>query len=306
MLRFVIALLLTLSCGTPPNKVKHTPIEGSQRAALTDKYKLYSTLTASQQDAQGFTHTEACDSLLFTGLLGSGIGPTNTIDLPAARDNLGAWHRRPLAYPECYPDGAASTTSRDMLLGVMWYSYSNKRLDIAQDLWSYGMTHNWVMGQGDVSRIYFTPGLQATLAELIYRLGGENHAVARNIPQIYSQNTGYQAHLDLLHIGLRGELTSKLDDDALSIVAYNYNRVPQNPLFSYVYHKYTDGNQTNTIASLMDASLFPNNRLPTNLDRAAPWVSERDPTDWRPAPAGTPLREHSGGDLIFVAGLLLR
>ena len=306
MIRLISVLLLLLSCGTPPNKAKHVPLSEPQRAALTDKYKLYSSLVVSQQDAQGFINTDTCDSLLFTGLLGSGIGSTNTINLPAAEDNLGAWHRRPLSYPECYPDGAASTISRDMLLGVMWYSYTNKRLDIAQDLWSYGVTHNWVMGKGDVARIYFTPGLQATLAELIYRLGGENHQSARNIPQVYSQNTGYQAHLDLLQIGLIGELTSKLDDDALSIVTYNYHRAPQNPLFSYVYHKYTDGNQTETITSLMDTSLFPNNRLPTNLDRDAPWINERDPIDWAPAPTGTPLRVFSGGDLIFVAGLVLR
>jgi hypothetical protein len=157
----------------------------------------------------------------------------------------------------------------------------------------------------DISRTYFAPNLQATLAEVIYRLGGTNKVSYRGIPQTYVQNTGFAAHLQLLHILLRADLTGGIENTALQVVKYNYNRSPQNPLFAYAYHRYVDGDQTETQDILLIETLFPNNRLPTSHDRCEPWLSQRDGgKDWEPCDLDKEARIHSGGDFLFVAYLL--
>lgn len=300
LITLILVTLMLLACGP-----KHYPADEqpSPKDVLKTKYSLYKDLSRSQADSKGHIMTDECDSVLFSGLYGT----TMPVELTLARDSNGMWHRRALNYPECYPTDSSSTISRDMLLGVMWYALVNNRLDIAEDLFEYGKSHDWIMGQGDISRIYFTPGLQATLAELVYRLGGENHRSYRSIPQTYSKNIGFAAHLDILHILLRAELEGFMPDSAFQNMEYNYERSPKNPLFSYAHHKFTDGDQTETINFLLNSSLFPADRLPTTHDRCEPWLTQRDPgKDWEPCGLDSVPKTHSGGDLLFVARLVLR
>ncbi len=303
----VIALTLTLGlliqgCGRPgESDPKSTGHSDDQRAAVVEKVKLYLSLGQSIQDADGFIDYEHCDSLLFSGLYGVGGGSMN---IAAARDPEGRWYRRSLNQPSCYPEGSKSSISRDMFMGLLWYMWEYRRLDLAEDLFAYGESHDWVMGEGDISRIYFTPGLQATLAEMITKMGGKDRPAYRAIPQSYSKNTGFASHLDALHILLRGELVGSIDAKALEILQYNYARVPQNALFSYALHRYSDGNQADTYTSLLNEAWWPADRLPTSQDRCEGWLTQRDPgADWQPCDGD---KTHSGGDLLFVARLLLR
>lgn len=297
---FHFLLCLLFSCGRHDSPEQS--VEEAQLQALSTKFSVYSKSSTSVQDQDGFIQTDACDSLLFTGLYGS-VVPVK--DITAARDSNGSWHRRPLeTYSECFPEGAKATISRDMFIGLLWYIWKNKRLDLAQDLFSYGKDHNWIMGEGDLGATLFPPGLQATLADIIYALGGENHNVYRSYPQIYSQNIGFASHLDVLHITLRGSVNGSISDKELSILNYNYLRVKQNPMFSYSWHKYSDGNQNETIQDLSNEALFPKDRLPTSADRCEPWLNQRDPgRDWQPCPDEG--KTHSGGDFMFPAGLIL-
>lgn len=273
------------------------PAQPMDTAALRQKRDCYVSLGSDVADSDGFIEWEKCDSLLFSGLYG-------TPNLLAARDAAGMWHRRSLQHPECYCAGSASTISRDMLVGVLWWIWTNKRLDVAEELFSYGRSNSWIMGQGDVSRIYFTPALQATLAEIIFRLGGPNHRAYRGMPQIHASNVGFAAHLDVLVILLRGEMLGRIPAASFNILASHFNRNPRNPLFCYAFHRFYDGDHDDTTAALMDEAIFPNNRLPTNADRAEPWINQRDPgPDWEPETGAVKI--HSGGDFVFVANLLL-
>lgn len=271
------------------------------QAELEQKYNLYLELSKTQQDQDGFIEWDTGDSLIFSGLYGAVGGK---VDLTAARDSDGKWHRRSLNQP---PVEAASSISRDCFIGVLWWMWRGKRLAEAEELFEYGKSHSWIMGEGDVSRIYFTPGLQATLAELIYRLGGKNHWLYRSIPQVYSKNVNYAAHLDMLHILLRGEMRGYLDYGSESIIQYNYYRVSANPFFSYIYHHYFDGNHSGTVWALLNPIMFPTERLPTTHDYCDAWITQRDGgADWQPCGLASPPKTHSGGDFIFTAGLLLR
>jgi len=301
----LIALTLTIGllcqgCGRKgePQKTSHVP---DRQALVMEKVKTYLALGPSVQDADGFIDYTHCDSLLFSGLYAVGGA---TVNMDAARDAEGRWHRRSLNQPPCYPEGSKSTISRDMFLGLLWYIWEYQRLDLAEALFAYGEAHDWVMGEGDISRIYFTPGLQATLAEIIFRLGGEDHYAYRAIPQSWAKNTGFAAHLDALHILLRGELTGSIEEKALEVLQYNYTRAPENALFSYAWHRYSDGDQSETYSRLLNEAWWPADRLPTSADRCEGWITQRDPgTDWEPCDGG---KTHSGGDFLFVARLLLR
>jgi hypothetical protein len=191
-----------------------------------------------------------------------------------------------------------------MFVGLLHYIYANKRLDLANDLLNYGEQHAWIMGQGELSRTTFVPGMQATLAEIIFRLNGENHNILRSIPQVYSQNVGFAAHLDMLAILLRGELVGAITDKETQIVEYNYRRVPGNAFYAYMYHKYADGNQSEAESILLDPNLFPPDRLPTSADHCEPYIWQRElGDDWKPCSNG---KTHPGADFLYVAGLLLK
>ena len=181
---------------------------------LEDKYKLYKYLLPEIQDKYGFTLSDECDSLLFSGLLGSVEGVDIHIDV-AQDPSTGQWMRRPIMYPACWDcsnplstwqriklvlkhilatrkvdkvqisklfDQGGSSISRDMLLGLAWFAYFNKRLDISEQVIKYALSHYCVMGQGTISRTLLTPGLLSTFAWISYRLGGPNRWWLRCIP----------------------------------------------------------------------------------------------------------------------------
>lgn len=295
-IKLLLILLFFIACGTS-NPIDSNLVDQAKLDKLNTKLELYKNLEQYQTDTDGFVQHDECDSLLFSGL----IGIATDVNLLSARDDSGKWHRRSLQHPECYK-GIGSTISRDQLMGVMWWSWRNKRLDVVKDLFSYGESHDWIMGDGDPSRTYFTPNMQSTLAELMRHLGGKDRPLYRNIPKIYSKNIGFLAHLDMLHILLRSELVGNITDSERNIVTYNYQRVPDNALYSFIYHKFKDGNQTETVDALLNEQIFPNDRLPTSKDRCEPWIYQRDlGSSWEPCDDN---KTHSGGDFIFVATLL--
>lgn len=286
------------------------PISGATRSEIKSKVDNYLWMMESDPyvfDRYGFIESDKCDALLFTGLLGA-AGRRSMI--LAARDKNGAWHRRPLDRP-CYPQFSKSSISRDMLLGLLWYIWRNKSLDIANDLWDYGVKHNWIMGEGYPSRIYFTPGLQATLAEIIYRLGGKDHWYIRNLPQVWvGSMTGYRAHLEILHIMLRGELLGYITGPMLAALnGIDKSLDSKNTLNNIALARYydhvtvTNGHSALAVADVVGDHYWPDDRLPSDADRSARWIPEMDVDGWQPGK--DPNKEFSGGDLVFCGNLLL-
>jgi len=271
---------------------------------LNAKIKLYSELSKAHQDGYGFIDTKHCDSLLWTGLIGS-VMP-DPINITAARKPNGAWCRRPLVngVDTCYDlNNSKSSISRDMLLGLMWYIWRNKRLDLANDLWKYGSSNFWVMGKGTLASTYFSLNNRNILANIIYALGGKNHFIYRKFPLFIGFNFGYKAHLDILTLLLSAEILGKVDYSC--IIEHHFKRNPNNALFSYAYAKFISGDYTPCINSLLNEKWFPNDRLPTSKDRYESWLWQRDiGDDWNPGNSKYTTKHH-GCDFLFIAKLLI-
>jgi hypothetical protein len=274
---------------------------------LQKKYDLYSILVKKHQDEHGFIDTKHCDSLLFSGLLG--CVPNTTVNIKAAYDGKSKmWLRRPMSYPECLQcGGSVSTISRDMMLGLAWYVWKNNRLDIAEQVVKYALSNWCIMGKAAtfkdlIGRCLMTPGLLATWAEISYRLGGPNRWWLRYLPQFESSSVmGYEAHLCVLHILLRKELTGTIPKRIEKVLHIHATKNPTNPLFQYAVGKIDDA-----VSLLMVDTWWPNDRLPTRGDRKESWLIQRNyGDDWKPAKEEKEI-EHSGADFLFVSSLILK
>lgn len=293
---------------------------------LDSKYKTYLKLSKSQQDASGFIETQECDSLLFSGLLG--CVPGTKVNIDAANDSEGRWLRRPVAHPPCYDcnikwnlkdrlsqmyqswkqDGfdkeklkkifekGNSSISRDMLVGLAWYAYYNKRLDISESVIKYALSHKLIMGEGTPTRTFMTPGLLSTYAWISYRLDGPSRWLIRHIPQSESKSVvGFQAHLSVLHILLRNKLTGK--NKYQNVLLHQAKRQPNNALFQFAAG-YVDAAKM----LLANEIWWPATRLPTARDRDAQWLFQRDyGEDWEPYAS---TKVHSGADFLFCYWLV--
>ena len=270
---------------------------------LRQKFNTYLQLLPSVQDHYGFVQSDECDSLIFTGLTGSVAG-AHIKDITAAYDSYkDQWHRRPLEWP-CYMGGySSSTISRDQLLGLAWYCWRNKRLDIAEKIVRRALRCVGKMGEGNLNPIMMSPGLFATYCWICYKLGGSNYWWARWFPADMGSKKlqGYQAHLQVIHRLLRSELTGKVTDKDKEIYTHHAKRQILNPLFQYLA-----GNVDKAVELLLHKVWWPEGRLPTKADRAEPWLIQRDfaAHDWEPAKNRLD-KIHCGGDFLFIADLIL-
>ena len=278
---------------------------------LGKKYELYLKLIKEKGhiDKHGFILTEACDSLLFSGLLGCLPGISTDIT-KAYNRHTQLWKRRPLTYEPCYPNHSKSTISRDMMLGLAWYCWINKRKDIAEQVIKttinkWGIIGKYKNAEG-FSRVIMTPGLLSTFCWISYKLGGPSRRFLRLPPAIISyRNKGYRAHLTVLHALLREKIIKKSDGFNLEsfiyhkAFSYQHNRQPMNPLYSFA-----SCHNSSAIDVLMDERFWPNERLPTTLDRKGEWLPQRDfeGSSWKPDRSWV---EHTGADFLFVAALVL-
>lgn len=300
LLAKIVALIPTFSKKISP---KSTSLSPELKQALQDKVDLYLKETKKHEDSEGFILHEHCDSTLMSGLYGVSGGKVN---LGAARDSKGWWHRRPVDRP-CYPNHSASTISRDMMLGAYWYCWKNKFLGLANNTYIHSKEHSYVLGKGDLTRLIMMPGGEATLAEIIFRLGGKNRRLARKQPQSWPTNlSGYNVHLLMLHAILRGQLLGYVTKKMYKAFKSYADKNPLNPLHQYAYRLYTDGDMDQVVELLMDERFWPNDRLPRRKDRKNDWITSRDyDANWQPATSGDLEKEHPGGDFLFVAQLVL-
>lgn len=294
------ALITLTACGGEKAERQKTT---NNLSAIAEKQLTYLNLISEVQDEFGFVESDHCDSLLFSGLARFGGA---SVSILAARDEAsGQWFRTP--FMDCYKNErsnadrsrrSSSTISRDMLVGALWALYGDRNDGALKEMIAYGKRHRWLMGQGSFDRVFFTPNFQDTL----YRLVGRTF---KGMPYAWiDPKKDHQRHIVALNILLRGELEAKIDGSMLRLIKSFRKQSPKNALYQYAYHRFTDGDQAETIALLTDSKMFPVSRLPTSRERCGRWLWERDERnkDWRPCAKN---RTHSGGDFIFLAKLLI-
>lgn len=292
------------SCGhfKKDNEVKKTMAEKLEQVDAIGK--LYLSLASQVQDNKyGWLTDTKCDGLLFNGLYSFSGGD---VELYQARDNSGAWHRYPTL--DCLESGESkSAISRDMFLGLFFALWKSKDLKTLEQISEYYKAHDGTMGADDgstegKSRVYMTPTLASTMYTLIYKLGGEDNDL-RKTPEVWTKNKGFEAHLDVIHILLRGMAEGAISDFALSILKHHASRQLDNALYSAAYHKFKDGDQQKAVDILLRSDLFPQDRLPESKDRCINYLFMHDKkdSDWLPCKE---KKTHSGTDFLFVREIL--
>lgn len=300
MIRLLLTCLLFTSCGIWDERPNQA--EATSAADLKVKYDNYLELIKKVQDDFGFIETIRCDSLLLSGLIGAGGA---NVEIKAARNEEGQWFRRPLTYQECYASGESkSTISRDMLLGVMWYSYAHKDLELAQNMYDYATAHSLLMGEGVPSRTLMTPGLYSTLALLVHHLGGKSSEAVRKIPNVFDNGLeGFEVHLQELDLALRGRLLGGVTVKELESFKLYAEKNSKNPLYQAIYHKFFDHDQSKAIELLL-SDFWPAFNLPNSSTRCDDWIVSQAPTatGWKSCPKTK--ETYSGGELLFIYYLI--
>jgi hypothetical protein len=303
------------------------------------KYNKYRQMFETQRTPMGFIDVDHCDSLLFTGLVCcvEDVIDSNSIHYYKNYPDRVRWLRRPSFHGACYnPDlpenkesllsklykilkivivkkeltekdlkeiwYKGSTISRDQLLGLAYYAWYNNRLDISEDVVKYALKHFGKMGEGDPARTNIMPALLSTFAWISYKLGGPSRAWLRWVPVptlVNKDVAGFKAHLQVLHMLLRRNITGKRHKAEDITLEYHANRQPSNPLFAYAVG---DTGKANRL--LNDPILWPDDRLPTNRDRSESWLTQRDyGSDWLPDLDGN-VKIFNGGDYLFTFALV--
>jgi hypothetical protein len=290
-------ILLTISMVFACSRFSHPATKTVPDPSPLDiKAELYKTASKAHQDAHGFL-TTGCDSLLFTALLAATAKPE--IDVLAARDGEGAWHRRPDA--PCFPENSRSEISRDMITGVMFWALFQNRADVLEDLRAYGKAHNWTMGLGDTTRTVMSANIITLIDMSIDFLHGrpvaEKDFIFFSLPAV-----GYAAHLQTLQILMIGKIKGSISPYLFKAATRNLKNNPRNALYQYTVAKYSTGVFSTAVNTLLDESLFPSDNLPTTVNHCTEYLWQRDlGKDWEPC---AEFSEHTGTDFLFVYGLL--
>lgn len=287
MLKLLSLLLILTGCRAG---VRH--VNPAAQLRLQPMAETYRELVQEQADEYGFIGSDRCDSLLFTGLAGTG---GLDVDILAARSSDGQWFRRP--GKDCLELGESrSTISRDMIWGLLWYAWAHKDLALLEDFYTYGKDRNWRIGDSDgtlegASRTLMTTNIIGTTARMIEKLGGKGGSF-QYVPLVISGNShGYRAHLEMLALSLNDRLGHRPPNYAHAMKRYA-DRNPNNLIFQAMAGRYE--------IALSLAAAYPQDRLPTNQDWCEEWPPQRDGISL-PCDEG---KTHSGGEILFLYQLL--
>ncbi len=285
-LLLLLAIIVVASCG----KHKDIPDAMTPNQALAAKLARY---TQSVQPVE-LTFADDSDGLLFASLTAAGTGQTFAVERWEGKP--GEFFRNP-DHAKCKP------TSRDMYIGLMWYMWAAKRVDLAERVFDYGLDHVFVMDARDKGTSYLLEDEQFTLALVAHRLGGKDYTVWKLPTPCTSKLSGFEAHLQSLVIGLRALLDAgdTVNEKCAKDLAAGQ---PNNAWFAAVAGLYS-GDQTHTVEMLLDPRYCPDDRLPESKDRCEPWLWQRDeqPKDWEPCP--NERKTHSGGDCALSMAVAL-
>jgi hypothetical protein len=201
LLSFMVLSFTTLiGCG----KEQDVPVD--TLAALQAQYdeKLLELRELSQGHVAGWPSDYDCDSSLWAGIARA-AGAT-WVDIAAGVRSDGRTTRKPLAdcgpVEEGYAGDSATTTSNDMITGLLLGALASGDEQLVHRMYTYGEDNKWIMGYPTyyVSRVLLRPNGITLMARILYKLSnGERNYVVRLAPLVYGPTDGdYESHLALL------------------------------------------------------------------------------------------------------------
>lgn len=185
------------------------PVQPSLRDKLAGQYaeKLEQLRQLSEDHIAGWPSDYDCDSSLWAGVARTAGADWVEVDAGVRPD--GRTTRRPLR--DCVvPDESATSTSNDMITGLLLGLLASRDADTVHRIYTYGEDHNWIMGYPEyyVSRVILRPNGITLMARILYKLSdGKRDYAVRHVPLIYGPTDGdYESHLALLSRYMEQEL----------------------------------------------------------------------------------------------------
>lgn len=237
---FLLALIaMLLSCGHHKSQKTKSPLDQvmEQRAFIVNKI-----ITMSDEEI----YKHRCDKLTFKALL-SAFGPKQALEAFLYDD---AVHRDTTP---CFPEESRSEVSLDPILMMLHHIVTYKDEALFDELYRIGELRDWIMADGptEYTNIYI-------LIPPIERIKSD-FALADNDYQ--SILAGYRGHITALLIHLQGRLKGGISEIEYQTLKLIYESNTENPLYSAIYHKYTEGgDQSHTINLLnkyFEFGIFP-------------------------------------------------
>ena len=207
---------------------------------------------------------KGCDGYLWTGKYAA---ITCDVDMRASEfEETGRFGRTPAKRcwsSETGDNGSQTTWSRDMGTGLAEYAWRCRDSQLLQDHVDYGWstTPDWIMGQPlNDGRVIYTPNMVGMIHQIRYAISGDD-SVNRHWPASYpGGKTDYEAHLQVWSIKIRHEV-----DEEIGLVSFmgitnsmrdrileHYDREPNCPFYSYMYHLFETGDMTEPMQLILD------------------------------------------------------
>jgi hypothetical protein len=262
------------------------PVQPSLRDKLAEQYanKLEELREISQDHIAGWPSDYDCDSSLWAGI--ARAGGADWVDVSAGVQPNGRTTRKPLQ--DCgpveagYAGDSATTTSNDMITGLLLGLLFEKDVTTVHKMYRYGEENKWIMGYPEyyVSRVLLRPNGITLMARILYTLSeGKRDYTIRLAPMVYGPTDGdYESHLALLSRYMEQELggpqygaewveaylASNFPKDALAqAVAGRYNRAAELLVGDYQSPTYVRGSSSYPLVHWLFAARIV-------LDRTAP------------------------------------
>lgn len=196
MLKKLLALFFLVSVTNCRNDL---PPEKKQSLEVKYQEKLEELRENTKTHAGGWPSDEDCDGALWAGV--ARAAGADWIDMAASIQENGRPTRRP--YIDCEtPLQSRTTTSNDMMMGIMLGNFVAGNLHQLKTMWDYGTIHSWIMGYPEwyIARVLLRPNGISLLARTIYTLSnGETDYAMRFSPVLYGPTSAdYETHLALL------------------------------------------------------------------------------------------------------------
>jgi len=305
-MKYLFCLLFIFGCGDlnpfKKDNEKKDPIPTPIKI-LVQQANRYCEWEYPRYQTRGYVHSK-CDGAGFTSL--HALKCPN-IHLDIFTDEEGKLWRSPTK--DCMKNGESkSESSKDMHLMRMFTAFLQNDISYFNKVITYGTENNWVMCKvSDIesaSRCILTPSLIDLLYDARIKLKGVTPSLKTFKEESLADiplNKGYQAHLEILKIGLIGYVYGQISDWHLSRLKGYAKRENQNALFQFFYHMYQDGNM---MVPILILESFPRSYLPTSSQWCTKylWQRDQDSDSWLPCPLEN--QTHDGTDFGLVVYLL--
>lgn len=282
---------LALSCG----KHKHTA--GEVFADIEQKASLYCELSKGNYQKQRYV-VEECDGAGFTSLYGLACS-ANDVDLSVFEGDKGDMFRNPNR--DCYPSRSKSGFSKDHVLMRSIAAWEQHDSGWARRFLD-SMDGIYFCEAVDVETRLSRCVLSANLYNILNRIAGRP-ALAESEDAI-GERYGFESHLHVLGIWLRGRVDGSIDDIDLGYLETYARREPLNALYQAAAYRYGKATKEEVI-NAFGSSHWPNDRLPSSTEHCTNYLFQRDMSsagDWQPCPDA--FQVYSGTDYSFAAYVL--